>query len=105
MPKYKYMSSSPNWPTHTISLTSAEYAFDLLGIDVREDGLYLGTDTASAYPLYWEKRTKEDFTGPLTAEQAREEALRLHAATSRDADEYISVDDFTEALDKLLGLV
>lgn len=64
-------------PTRTRSLSYPDYAFNILGVDIREDGIYLGTDSGCSCPSYWENHTKDDFTGPLTVEQAREEAMSL----------------------------
>ena len=64
-------------PTHTLSLSYPVYAFNILGVDIREDGIYLGTDSGCSCPIDWENHTKDDFTGPLTVEQAREEAMSL----------------------------
>ena len=68
-------------PTHTIDLADLDYEFDILGVDIREDGIYLGTDSGCSCPSYWENHTKDDFTGPLTVEQAREEAMSLWEPT------------------------
>lgn len=93
-------------PTHTLSLTYPDYAFDILGIDVRPDGFYLGTDDGCSCPMYWESHTEDDFTGPLTAEQAREEALNLFDA----ANEYAyrldkgNREEFVAALDAALNV-
>ena len=64
-------------PTRTLSLSYPDYAFNILGVDIREDGIYLGTDSGCSCPSPWENHTKDDFTGPLTVEQAREEAMSL----------------------------
>lgn len=64
-------------PTHTIDLSYSVWAFDILGIDVRPDGFYLGTSVGRSCSMFWKNHTKDDFTGPLTVEQAREEALSL----------------------------
>lgn len=91
-------------PTHTIDLSYADYEFDILGVDIREDGIYLGTDSGCSCPMPWENHTKDDFTGPLTVEQAREEAMSLwentndsHYASRADKD------DFEAALDEALS--
>ena len=90
-------------PTHSINLSYPDYAFDILGIDVRPDGFYLGTDRGCSCPMFWENHTKDDFTGPLTAEQAREEALNLWEQTPDDgfgprASHYEFVDELDAAL-------
>ena len=88
-------------PTHTIDLADLDYEFDILGVDIREDGIYLGTDSGCSCPSPWENHTKDDFTGPLTAEQAREEAMSLW----ENAYEAYRVDlaEFSAALDEALS--
>ena len=88
-------------PTHTTDLTGLDYGFDILGVDIREDGIYLGTDSGCSCPSPWENHTKDDFTGPLTAEQAREEAMSLW----ENAYEAYRVDlaEFSAALDEALS--
>ena len=91
-------------PTHTLSLSYPDYAFNILGVDIREDGIYLGTDSGCSCPAYWENHTKDDFTGPLTVEQAREEAMSLWEHTpDRPYDPRADKDDFEAALDDALS--
>ena len=87
-------------PTHTINLPYPDYAFNILGVDIREDGIYLGTDSGCSCPSYWENHTKDDFTGPLTAEQAREEAMSLWENTyeADRVDLAVFVSELDEAL-------
>ena len=90
-------------PTHTLSLSYPDYAFNILGVDIREDGIYLGTDSGCSCPSYWENHTKDDFTGPLTVEQAREEAMSLWEITDDSTyDPRADKDDFEAALDEAL---
>ena len=90
-------------PTHTLSLSYPDYAFNILGVDIREDGIYLGTDSGCSCPAYWENHTKDDFTGPLTVEQAREEALNLWEQTPDDEfGPRASYDEFVADLDEAL---
>ena len=90
-------------PTHTLSLSYPDHAFNILGVDIREDGIYLGTDSACSCPSYWENHTKDDFTGPLTVEQAREEAMSLWEQTpDSHYDPRADKDDFEAALDEAL---
>ena len=95
-------------PTHTLDLTLPEYEFDILGIDVRPDGFYLGTDSGCSCPMYWESHTEDDFTGPLTAEQAREEALSLfdvaNDRTFYDPSEAGDREEFVADLDAALNV-
>ena len=87
-------------PTHTLSLSYPDYAFNILGVDIREDGIYLGTDSGCSCPAYWENHTKDDFTGPLTVEQAREEAMSLWENTyeADRVDLAVFVSELDEAL-------
>ena len=87
-------------PTHTIHLADLSYEFDILGVDIREDGIYLGTDSGCSCPLYWENHTKDDFTGPLTVEQAREEALSLWENTYDGSR--VDLAEFVSELDEAL---
>ena len=87
-------------PTHTINLADLLHEFDILGVDIREDGIYLGTDNGCSCPCPWENHTKDDFTGPLTAEQAREEAMSLWENTY-DAGR-VDLAEFSAALDEAL---
>ena len=93
-------------PTYTLNLTYPDWAFDILGIDVRPDGFYLGTDSGCSCPMLWENHTKDSFTGPLTAEQAREEAMSLFdAANDRefyDPSEAGKREEFVADLDEAL---
>lgn len=61
----------------SIDLSEPDYSFDILGVLKNEKGYYLGTDSGCSCPSPWESHRVEDFTGPLTAEQAREEAHSL----------------------------
>ena len=88
-------------PTHTIDLSYPDWTFDILGIDVRPDGIYLGTDSGCSCPLYWENHTKDDFTGPLTVEQAREEAMSLWENTYDGSR--VDLAEFSTALDEALA--
>ena len=49
-------------PTHTLSLSYPDYAFNILGVDIREDGIYLGTNSGCSCPSYW--RTTPRTTSP-----------------------------------------
>lgn len=59
-------------------LSEPDYSFDLVGIWKNDDGFYLGTDSGCSCPTPWENYgALSDFTGPLTKEQAIEEATNL----------------------------
>ena len=87
-------------PTHTLRLSYPDYAFNVLGVDIREDGIYLGTDSGCSCPSPWENHTKDDFTGPLTVEQAREEAMSLWENTYEAYR--VDLAEFSAALDEAL---
>lgn len=65
-------------PVAEIELAEPDYSFDVLGVWKDTDGAYyLSTDSGCSCPTPWENHTKDDLTGPLTAEQTREEATSL----------------------------
>lgn len=70
-----------------IELNSGQWEFDLLGIWRGDDGYYIGTDSGCACPTPWETYQKEDLTGPLTADQVREEARSLWNGYDRESFE------------------
>ena len=91
-------------PTHTLSLSYPHCAFNILGVDIREDGIYLGTDNGCSCPAFWENHTEDDFTGPLTVEQAREEAMSLWENThDSHYDPRADEAEFVSALDEALS--
>jgi len=58
-------------------LAERNYDFAVFAVLRKENGLYLSTDSGCSCPSPWESHTADDFTGPLTAEQVREEVLSL----------------------------
>lgn len=79
-----------------LNLENEPYEFYILEVLKNEQGYYLVTDSGCSCPTPWEYTTVEDLTGPLTAEQAREEIISL---TPVQRDEYRSgPDDPTELL-------
>lgn len=70
-----------------IDLDAPEYSFYVLGIWRGDDGYYIGTDSGYSCPTPWESYRKEDLTGPLTAEQVREEASSLWDGYDRESFE------------------
>lgn len=61
-----------------IDLKEPDYSFDLLGLWRDSDNkFYLGTDSGCSCPSPWESHTADDLTGPLTLDQAVEEATNL----------------------------
>lgn len=62
----------------TAELAESNYSFDLVGIWKGEKGYYLATDSGCSCPSPFEDYNGiDDLTGPLTAEEAREEATSL----------------------------
>lgn len=58
-----------------VELSEPCYSFDTLAVWRDEVGYYLATDSGCSCPSPFENyHTKADLTGPLTAEQAKEEA-------------------------------
>lgn len=80
-------------------LYPADYSFDLLAVLKNDKGYYLGTDSGCSCPSPWESHTAEDFTGPLTAEQAREEATSLWSGGYGGG---YDPDGFKQLLDKIV---
>jgi hypothetical protein len=63
----------------TLELDNEAYQFYELGL-WREDegaGYFLATDSGCSCPTPWESLERDDLTGPLTREQAEEEARSL----------------------------
>lgn len=82
-----------------IDLSEPDYSFDLLGIwKDANGGYYLGTDSGCSCPSPWENHTRDDLTGPLTADQAREEARSLKQFSYQK--EY-DIEGFNATLDNL----
>lgn len=68
------------------------YEFDLLAVLKNDEGYYLTTDSGCSCPTPWESHTVDDLTGPLTAEQAREEATSLWELSQQyDEDEFVEL--------------
>lgn len=65
-----------------VDLSEPFYSFDLLVVWADADGLYLGTDSGCSCPSPFENYNgKQDMTGPLTVDQALEEASSIKAAS------------------------
>lgn len=75
-----------------IELNNEPYEFYMLEVLKDVNGYYLATDSGCSCPTPFESYTVQDLTGPLTAEQVREEIESL----VRDA--YGSPDDPTALL-------
>lgn len=59
-------------------LAEPDYSFDLVGVWKGEEGYYLATDSGCSCPTPFEDYNDvSDLTGPLTADQAKEEATTL----------------------------
>lgn len=64
-----------------VDLAEPCYSFDLLAVFADGEGLYLATDSGCSCPTPFEDYNgKADMTGPLTVDQALEEASSLKAA-------------------------
>ena len=65
------------------------WQFDLVGAWIDPNGgIWLGTDSGCSCPIPWETYLEMDaFTGPLTVEQAQEEATSLWDCSYRRYDE------------------
>ena len=62
----------------TIDLSEPDYSFDLAWIIGTPEGFYMGTDSGgSCHSPFEYYRSLDDFTGPLTADQAIEELESL----------------------------
>lgn len=73
----------------SIDLDNEPYQFYVLAVWVREDGYYMATDSGCSCPTPFESHADWDrFTGPLTAEQVREEAQSLIDLVREGEDEY-----------------
>lgn len=85
-----------------LELSNDSYQFDLLGLWKSDEGFFLGTDSGCSCPTPWENVTRDDLTGPLTAEQAFEEATSLIDAAR--AREYSAGPDRDETAEFLRNL-
>jgi len=74
-----------------LALSDTPYAFYILGVVKDGQGYYLSTDSGCSCPSPWESHTMGDFTGPMTAVQAREEIQNL-VKDSRE-NQYNTPDD------------
>lgn len=80
----------PYWDNYTdfdglerlgeVEVDNEPYSFNLIGLWKGAEGYYLGTDSGCSCPTPWESYAKADLTGPLTAEQAKEEVIAMVAA-------------------------
>jgi len=69
-------------------LEEPDWSFYLLGVIKGEDGYYLSTDSGCSCPTPWDSHDRDSWTGPLTAEQAREEATSLWEYRSYEPEEF-----------------
>lgn len=70
-----------------LELSNEDYQFYLVGLWKGEEGFFLGTDSGCSCPTPWEDYERSDLTGPLTAEQAREEVESLIRDAREAAEE------------------
>lgn len=66
-----------------LDLENEPWQFYIAAVLKNEEGYYLTTDSGCSCPTPWESHTVDDLTGPLTAEQAREELSSLANADDR----------------------
>ena len=79
-----------------IELDNEPWQFYELAVLKNDKGYYLTTDSGCSCPMPFESHTVDDLTGPLTAEQAREEVESLvHLAAMSD---YSHPDDPSDLL-------
>ena len=75
-------------------LSGADYSFNLVYIFKKDNGYYLATDSGCSCPMPLENYSDiNDFTGPLSLEDAVEEVTNLLKSNSEDQHEYV-VEDF-----------
>jgi hypothetical protein len=73
-------------------LSEPDYSFDILAVWADADGFYLGTDSGCSCPSPFEDyQGRGDMTGPLTVDQAIEEATSLRGTSTYDQPAW---DDF-----------
>lgn len=69
------------------NLAEEDYSFDILAVWRGPKGLYLATDSGCSCPSPFENFASiDDLTGPLTTEQALEEASSLKGTSTFDLD-------------------
>jgi hypothetical protein len=85
----------------TVYLSEPDYSFDMLAIWKNESGQYfLGTDSGCSCPSPFENFYGiDDLTGPLTAEQAIEEATSLWSNSYGNKYE---PEEFASAMSKIV---
>jgi len=77
-------------------LTEPNYSFDMIVAWRDERGVYLGTDSGCSCPAPFENYgSRDDLTGPLTTDQALEEASNLKGSSTYDLDGW---NEFIQAI-------
>lgn len=72
-------------------LSEPNYSFDRIAVWADAEGFYLATDSGCSCPSPFENyEGKADLTGPLSAEQAIEEAESLRSGDSHGVYDYTS---------------
>lgn len=80
-------------------ISEPDYSFDMIAVWADSEGFYLATDSGCSCPSPFENyEGKADLTGPLTAEQAIEEAESLrnedgHGQYDYSSGKYSPYDD------------
>jgi hypothetical protein len=65
------------YPKYEAELDDEPYRYYVLGVWVRPDGYYMGTDSGCSCYSPWENYTEDGLTGPLTFDQVSEESNSL----------------------------
>lgn len=86
----------------TLELDNEAYQYYMVAVLKNEQGYYLITDSGCSCPSPFENATVEGLTGPLTAEQAREEVNSLAEAQKEDK---WSTGPYQSDVDELLALI
>lgn len=83
-------------------LAYISWEFYDLGVITALDGLYISTDSGCSCPTPFESHSRDDFTGPLTVEQAVEEFESLARAGSDYG--FIGEDGIASGIEWIKGL-
>jgi len=66
-----------------------------VGVWQDEEGYYLATDAGCSCPIPFENYAfVDELTGPLTAEQAREEVMNLYRGSGKEGNTYVEKSVF-----------
>lgn len=87
----------------TLELDNEPWQYYMVAVLKNEQGYYLTTDSGCSCPSPFENATVEDLTGPLTAEQAREEVKSLADVQSEDG--YYASGPVQSEVDELINSI